>query len=126
MFPDAPCNFYPRHKGHPVVNNGNVRPFFNSPSDRLVALACLSNDLPAGAPFQHGTQPRSHRFVLARYKNPVHDAKKLQSRTASGIDISASCRSPPNFLGSPTFLQHFEQLALSMLPCNGSVMSQMA
>ena len=55
MFPDAPCNFYPGHKGHPVVNNGDVRPFFNSASDRLVAIACLGNDLPAGSPFQHST-----------------------------------------------------------------------
>jgi hypothetical protein len=50
MFPDALGKFYPDHKGHRVVNNGNVRPFFYSSSERLLAIACLSNDLPAGAP----------------------------------------------------------------------------
>jgi hypothetical protein len=55
MFPDAPCNFYPRHKGHRVVNNGNVGPLFDSPSDRLVAIVRLDNNLPANMPFQKGT-----------------------------------------------------------------------
>src|SRR5882724_4668936 len=85
MLPDAPCNFYPRHKGHLVVNNGNVRPFFNSPSDRLVAIACLGNDLPAGPPFQHGTQSRSHRLMIVSYEDPFHDRTTLQCRTASSI-----------------------------------------
>src|SRR5258708_14416121 len=85
MLPDAPCNLYPRQKGHLVINNGNVRPFFNSPGDRLVPIACLGNNLPACPPFQHGTQSRSHRLVIVSYKDPFHDRTTLQCRTASGI-----------------------------------------
>ena len=71
MFPDAPCNFYPRHKGHRIVNNGNVGPHFDSAGDRLVAIVRLDDNLPANMPFQKGTQSRSHRFMIVSYRESV-------------------------------------------------------
>jgi hypothetical protein len=79
MLSDAPRNFYPSHEGHLVVNDGNVRPLVDSNSDSLFAIARLGDDFPTGTPFQHGTQSRSHRFVIVSYKNSLHDRSRLQT-----------------------------------------------
>src|SRR5262245_55646203 len=111
MFPDAPCDFHPGHKGHRVVNNGNVRLFLQGSSERLLAIACLGNDLPANAPFQHGAEPGPHRFMIVSYENPFHDRTISQCRTASGIDIlsfafqlpSVSTSRPPTIRAAGAF-----------------------
>ena len=104
MFPDAPCNFYPGHEGHRVVDNGNVGSFFYCSCDRLLAIACLGNDLLAGVVFQHGTQPGSHRFVIVSDKNPFHDRGNL--RAASRLP-STSHRSLPDLVALPACLEHY-------------------
>ena len=92
MLLDAPRNFHARHKGHRVVNNGDVGLFLNGPCYGLFAIARLGNNLPAGAPFQNGTQSRPHRFMIVSYKNPLHDRTSLQCRSASDIGMLYQCR----------------------------------
>src|SRR4029077_1154912 len=93
-FPDTPCDFYAGHERHRIIDDRHVRPHFDGGGEGLIAVVRLSNDLPAWTPFQQGTQPRSHRFMIISYKNPFHDPANSWPIALS--PIVAAVRISPN------------------------------